>query len=105
LAKVGIGKRHAKDAKKRNCQSAGNVVRLNAALDMPPIRPKLTQFEAWANMGMAILLLGAGGSFTWVIFRAPLIAATNSSLPFASLLLASGVALVILGYKTLKLLG
>jgi hypothetical protein len=75
----------------------------NAALDMPPLRPRITRFEAWTNISLGVLLLGAGGAYAWAVFRLPMGEAMSPAISFLSLLLAAGAALVVLGLRVLKL--
>ncbi len=74
-----------------------------AGFDIPKPVPRLSRLEAWINIAMGILLLIAGSSVVVQILNMPEFPGTGSMLPFASLILAGGATLVILGAKALKL--
>ncbi len=74
-----------------------------AGFDIPKPVPRLSRLEAWVNIAVGILLLVAGSSSVVMILRAPELPWTQSPLPIASLILAGGATLVVLGTKALKL--
>ena len=74
-----------------------------AGLELPKRVPSVSKFEAWANIVLGVMLLVAGTYFFLLLKRIPEVADIKSVLQLASLVLAGGAALVILGLKALKL--
>lgn len=74
-----------------------------AGLEVPKPVPRLSKFEAWANMGLGVTLSLAGGFLVWVTLMVPKIAEGSMALEIVTLILAGGVTLVILGAKALSL--
>ncbi len=72
-----------------------------AGFDIPKPVPRLSKFEAWLNIAVGILLLLAGSSFVVMILKIPDLPGLRSVLPLASLILAGGATLAILGTRAL----
>ncbi len=73
-----------------------------AGFDIPGPVPRLSKLEAWLNIAVGILLLVMGSSFVVMILKIPELPALRSTLPFASLILAGGATLAILGTRALR---
>ena len=74
-----------------------------AGLDIPKPVPRLNRTEAWANIALGVLLLVAGTFFVYMFLEVPGMTRIGTLLPFASLIIAAGATLGILGAKALKL--
>ncbi len=73
-----------------------------AGVDIPKPVPRLSKLEAWLNIAFGILLLVAGSSFVVMILKIPDLPGVRAMLPLASLILAGGATLAILGTRALK---
>ncbi len=74
-----------------------------AGFDIPKPVPRLSKLEAWLNIAVGILLLVAGSSFVVMILKIPDLPGVRSMLTLASLILAGGATLGILGTRALRI--
>ncbi|MBM4169257.1 MAG: hypothetical protein FJ215_08890 [Ignavibacteria bacterium] len=77
---------------------------------VPPKRPKLPRLESWLNIAVGVLLLMLGALFLWTLFSVisnhqltPLKPMERDALMGGAVFVAAGLALIILGAKSLKL--
>lgn len=73
---------------------------------MPKLKPRIPLLESWLNIGLGMLLLflGAFGLYSnFLVLKLMPGTLTSSELEISGVMLASGIALILLGVKLVKL--